>query len=576
MDQEMNFPNPVVRTDLPTRRSRWPRVLLGGAVFGLLVVAFLPQILSSKVGRRLVVSNIAGKTNGKVTLESFQTSWFGGTTIRFLNISDPMGRGIGAKSVTTQASLWNLLRGRYKLGTCVIDGLHFEYVVDDGRGGDTFDYMKPPTPPTPGVPPQSTAQRLLPNLSGKITINGGTLVLHRGTVQPKLYNTTWQQGRLENVEATFDIESLDKPWRYTFAADSVEGDNPRGTITSSGTVDLGENRQFDARQMKLDCTLTGEGVYTGGLGAALIPESLPDDVRQALGPVLTKLDLVVTSADGRLTFGRFDASGPIANVRLRPTIDLAATPNVLEFSSTAAGGPGVIQVGVSKRVANMALVYLNPFFREAAGGQGGVTVHVDELRVPLAGKGWVKGFEARGRMWAQAVMLNRNDEMNVIDPLPDNLASQLALLTGDDRKAVPLDVDGPFAISKGVVTHGPTATTVGDTTLTIRGTTTFDGDALDATAALVRSSSITSLTQSGPAGITIPLGGTIRKPQLGVSQLQGAPSDASAKALADRIAAQTVRMRAKETERQMQKSHRQVEDILRPLQPPPGTPATAK
>jgi hypothetical protein len=236
----------------------------------------------------------------------------------------------------------------------------------------------------------------------------------------------------------------------------------------------------------------------------------------------------------------------------------------------------VIQVGVSKRVANMALVYLNPFFREAAGGQGGVTVHVEALRVPLVGKGWAKALEAKGRMWAQAVMLNRDDEMTVTDPLPDNLTSQLALLTGDQQKAVPLDVDGPFAIGKGVVTHGPTATTVGDTTLTIKGTTSLDGDALDATAALVRSPSITSAIQSGPSGITIPLGGTIRNPQLGVSRLKGALSDEAAKALADRIEAQTVRMRAKETERQMQKSHREVEDILRPLQPPPGSPAPGK
>src|SRR4051794_31941998 len=118
MDQEMNFPNPVVRTDLPTRRSRWPRVLLGCAGLGLLMLVFLPQILSSRVGRKLVISNIAGKTNSKVTLDSIQTSWFGGTTLRFLSISDAAGRGIGAKSITTQASLWNLLRGRYKLGAC--------------------------------------------------------------------------------------------------------------------------------------------------------------------------------------------------------------------------------------------------------------------------------------------------------------------------------------------------------------------------------------------------------------------------------------------------------------------------
>jgi hypothetical protein len=164
--------------------------------------------------------------------------------------------------------------------------------------------------------------------------------------------------------------------------------------------------------------------------------------------------------------------------------------------------------------------------------------------------------------------------MNTTDPLPDNLASQLALLTGDDQRNVLLDVDGSFAIAGGVVTHGPTATTVGDTTLTIQGTTELEGDALKASAVLVNSPSITSLTKSGLGGaITIPLGGTIRKPQLGVSQMRGVSRDEATKAVSERIAAQTVRMRAKETERAMEKSHKQVEDILRPLQPPPGTPA---
>jgi len=421
---------------------------------------------------------------------------------------------------------------------------------------------------------QSTASRLLPNLSGSISITNGTLVLHRGTVQPKLYNTTWEKGRLENVEAKFDIpQSLDHPWTYTFAADSLEGDQPRGSIASSGTVDLGEGSQVDARRMTADCTLTGEGVFTGGLGAALIPESTPEDVRQALGPVLSKIDVKVKVADGRMTFERCDASGPIANLRLKPAVDLTQTPAVLEVAEGGAGGaPGVIQVGVSKRVANSVLVYLNPFFREAAGGQGGVTVHVQRLRAPLAGRAvWAKALEAKGRVWAQAVLLDRNDDMNVLDPLPDNLASQLALLTGDDKRGVPLDVDGPFAIGQGAVSYGPTATTVGETTLMVQGTTEFAGDTIGATATLVGSPSITSLIQSGPSGITMPLTGTVRKPQLGIAQLKGNLSDEAGRALADRVAQQTVRMRAKETQRQREKSQRQVEDILRPLEPVPGS-----
>jgi hypothetical protein len=417
---------------------------------------------------------------------------------------------------------------------------------------------------------QSTVSRLLPNLSVSITITNATLVLHRGTVQPKLYNTTWQKGRLENVEAKIDIpQSLDHPWTYTFAADSLEGDQPRGSIASSGTVDLGEGAQADVRRMTADCTLTGEGVYTGGLGAALIPESTPDDVRQALGPVLNKLDVKVKVADGRLTLERCDASGAIANLRLRPAVDLTQTPALLEVAE--GGSPSVIQVGVSKRVATSVLVYLNPFFREAAGGQGGVTVHVQRLRVPLAGRAvWAKALEAKGRVWAQAVLLDRNDEMKVLEALPDNLASQLALLTGDEKKSVTLDVDGPFSIGQGVVSDGPTATTVGETTLMIQGTTEFAGDAINATAALVRSPGITSVIQSGPSGITIPLTGTVRKPQLGISQLKGNLSDEAAKAVADRVEQQTLRMRAKETQRQREKSQRQVEDILRPLEPLPG------
>src|SRR4051794_31337850 len=64
MDQEMNFPNPVVRTDLPMRRRRWPKVLAAAGVMGLLVLVFLPQILSSKVGRKVVVSYLSTKLNG--------------------------------------------------------------------------------------------------------------------------------------------------------------------------------------------------------------------------------------------------------------------------------------------------------------------------------------------------------------------------------------------------------------------------------------------------------------------------------------------------------------------------------
>jgi hypothetical protein len=532
-------------------------------VLALLILVFLPQVLSSKVGRKFVVSYISGKTNSPVTVQSFKTSWFGGTTIHYLSIADPMGRRIGCKSVTCQASLWNLLRGKYKLGDCVVDGLNFDYVVDDGRGVDTFEQMKGPPGPNG---PVSITTHLLPNLSGKITINSGTIVLHRGTVQPKLYDTTWQQGRLENVEAVFDIQSLDKPWTYTFSADTVEGDQPRGSITSSGTIDLGENGQADAGQMKVNMTLSGENVRTGGLGAALIPAATPDDVRQALGPVLARIDVSIRGANGKLLFEKCDATGPTAQVSIRPAIDLLANPAVLLLENRTSR----ISLGVSKRFGQTAWVYLNPFLREAVGGRGVAAVDLEELRLPLV-RQWARAVTARGHFSAKDVELERRDEMSDANTLPDNVASQLALLDGQTATSVTLSANGPFVVDEGKVSIEKMQTSIGKFSATLSGATELDSGKIAMSVKQVSSPSNERSVDAVLSQVEIPITGTIRKPQVGVLNVKGNLSADASKILNDTINQQITRMRARETQRLMQKSRNEVQEILRPLQPPPDS-----
>ena len=55
--------------------------------------------------------------------------------------------------------------------------------------------------------------------------------------------------------------------------------------------------------------------------------------------------------------------------------------------------------------------------------------------------------------------------------------------------------------------------------------------------------------------------------------MKGEIADASVKSLNDAINEQITRMRAKETQRMMQKSENTVKEILRPLQPPATGPA---
>jgi hypothetical protein len=270
-----------------------------------------------------------------------------------------------------------------------------------------------------------------------------------------------------------------------------------------------------------------------------------------------------------VSFARCEASGPVARVSIKPTIDLAATPAVLGV----ADGTGVISMGVSKSLAEGWLVYVSPFFRDAVGGRGSVTLAIEQLRYPLNKQG-ARQATAQGRLAAKDVILNRHDEMTQSQALPDNLASQLALLTGDSQKEVTLSVDGKFGVAGGqVVMTSPMVTTVYDTTLMVEGSTEIDSGNLKLLAGLGNAPAITSRLQNSRPAVAVPIGGTIHQPQLGVFGLKGELTDASLKSLNDGINEQITRMRAKETQRMMQKSENQVKDILRPLQAPTTTPA---
>lgn len=580
-DQDI-FPNPLQRRDLPRRRRRWPKVLAAAGVMLVLGTVFLPQILSSRVGRKIVVGYIARKTGGAVTLESVKTSWFGGTSLSLLRIKDPVGRQIACHSLATRMSLLDFLRGRYDLGEATAEGVYFDYVIDDGRGSDTFDDIRrrtgaakpaPGAPGTPGAPGAGGAAgaraNALPALSGRIRVNSGTVVLHRGSVQPGLYNVTWQSARLANVKAAADIAALDRPWNFTFEADVVgDGDQPGGKLTvAARDVDLGSGGEFDASELGFSVTVDGSDLPTGPLGAVLIPTATPEDVQQALGAVFTKLQIAAKAADGKIVFDRCDASGPGSEIRLQPVIEMDSKPAAL----TVKGSANTLSGGVSKRLCARWGAYVNPFLREAAGGSGRMGLSIEQLRLPLSGAAAARTATAKGAVWGKGVMLARRDEMKVEEALPGNLASQLALLTGDTLELVPLDLDGRFSVAEGAVAVPPMTMRVGDLPLHLEGTTEVDGGAVRMTVAVTPGPSLRAAVPAvGDAGFALPLAGKVGQPQLGVLTPRGALPDAAVKGLAEQVNRQVARMRAKEVQRLQQRSQEKVQDLLRPLQKPEG------
>lgn len=557
MDQEMDFPNPLVRTDLPVKRRRWPRILLAGTLLLILGVVFLPQILSSKAGRKFVVNAITSRTRSEVTLATFKTSWFGGTQVTFLNIKDSMGRRIGCKSLTCQAGLWKLLRNNFQLGDTTVEGLHLDWVVDDGRGNGTGAQINSWTNTPPGQ---------LPRLSGKIKINSGTIVLYRGTVQPKLYNVSWEQAKIENVAAELDIKSLDQPWTFSLDLDPLDDNGQRGTLSSSGTVELGQGGWSDGASLSLDVTVEAKDLPTGPLGAALIPGADEVEVRQVFGPVLNSVKVIIKAADGKLNLTECTAKGPGAQISLPASFNMTSKPAVMTTTSAA-----TISCGISNRLARDWLVYLNPFLRDAPGGAGRMNITFDNFSAPLGGPN-VATMAAGGTFSVQDVALARLDEMRVGQALPERLCSQLALVTGDSQPSMPLTIpQTAFSITAGQVVLQAHPGRIGSHQATFEGITGLDG-ALRQTVTL-DSKSLSGPLAGVPSGLALPISGTIDKPQLGVLTPRTALPDPLVKALSEQVNAQVAKMTARENQRLMQNSQQKVDDLLRPLQGPSTSPA---
>jgi hypothetical protein len=187
----------------------------------------------------------------------------------------------------------------------------------------------------------------------------------------------------------------------------------------------------------------------------------------------------------------------------------------------------------------------------------------------------MRAATARGQIKAKALTLSRMDEMSLGVTVPNNLASQLALLTGDLEKSVKFEVEGGFSFAEGAMRASAMRTTIGDTTSMITGATDLESGVIDMVATMLSAPTITSRLQGKDAAgrIGIAIGGTVRQPVLDVMNLKGELSSESVASLTEGINDQITRMRAKESQRLMQKSQNEVDEILRPLRGPATLPA---
>lgn len=545
MERELDFPNPIERTDLPTPRKRWKWVVGGGIIFLGLCIALLPQILSSRIGRNLVKMRLESKYRGQAWITSLKTSWRGPTIIQKFSMTDPEGRQIKFDLLKSPMSCWGLLTGGLDLKDAQIDKLHVEYVVDYGDGSDTLDRMQvgfvpgaaiDPTAPRPPAPS-------LPAISGNFTLHDATFILTRGQVLgQKQFRTEYRSARFSKINGTLRIASLDKPFECNLAG-VLGSEEDAGSFTLTGTASLGADGKLDAAKATSDLWLKMQNVPNatrggaGSLGWILLPLVPAEDYAQMLGPTLTNVEMNIRAGGGKVTLARFDAvgrtkAGKTTHLSGQPVVNLLSSPRTLEIDT-----PTVAQVQMTRELSK-ELAYLNPFLRDAAEGTGELDLRIDHLSMPLPVI--ARNVVAQGSLAVHDLTLV-SGAVGMGDNYPRELTTQWQAITGNTAVSVKLNQPlTRFAIQHDRVTMDQAAMTLDGSAVVLHG----------------------PISLSGPLELEAQLGkekaslqGTIDQPRL---ELAGA-----SQAQRDQIERHVAMLRERKAEDLLQTKSRQVDALIK-------------
>ena len=554
MDEEMNFPNPVVRTDLPVKKPKWPKILIGLAAIGFLCLVFLPQILHTRIGKRLIRARLESRYNADVAIQDFSTSWFGGTTANQCWIKSGNGGTVGFNALKSEISLWKLLRDKYPLGNCTIDGLIVDYVLDTGDDAhrDSYEKITGALPRAAGAPTSDLAQ-----LSGKITLTNSQFNLSRGKTDPNSLNVVFQNIRFTNVNGEFNIPALDQPWTYKLSGTpGITGLERDQTFESAGTLCLGEGSRLVPSKIAVDAAFTGQGVPTD-MVPVLLPLISGEDARAAFGPTFDRLRLTLKGTGGLLKLEISEAASARCQAHLQPTINLNATPMTLAIVSKDPAD-NLIAAAIPPGPLRSAMANVNPFVMSALGGTA--VLRIESLDIPLT-KFWTIGT-GKAELELHDVKLAVRSAGAGSNESP-GLPMQLAEVTGDisaapELQAMPL----PFTMDNGVITLTPSTMAIGQAQVNFSGTGTVDGKLRMKLGVTSRAlaAAVTELT-ADPL-LQIPLLGTVDAPRLDFEASLRPLASEPARKVKEWFVTQLLALRSREAEESRRNEEKKVQEKL--------------
>lgn len=358
------------------KRKKWLKWGLIGAgglvVAGGMLVLLTPTLLSTSVGKGIVLGQVNKNLAGVVEVESWSLGWFSGIELSGVKVLDDQKRtAVTIGHVKTDLTVLRAATGNYDLGETTVSNVNLVLVeLDKAADGSIATNLQriaksePSAEKTPSSEPSK-----LPGLKGNITIKNLTGTLQGTAVGSKPIrigdsNVAIKIPDLTNAPISNDVTLV--------VGRDGEG---MGTVAVAGDVQAIFSGQVDVTKLTASEKLTLTGLNLAAVNAFLSGMELGGIANGGIEVKLAGINSVDAKGEIRLTnalFGGQVLSGDrYTSATLSLPLDVATSGDVIKVTRLGLVGDDV-NVSVAGEVTRKALENLSAL--KAPGGTGKLTV----------------------------------------------------------------------------------------------------------------------------------------------------------------------------------------------------------
>lgn len=403
-------PSPSAR-----KRKKWVKwAAIGGGVVvvgGGLLVLLAPTLLSTGMGKSIVLGQVNARLNGKVEIDSWSLGWWSPISVEGIKVYDDQNRlAMTVGKVTTGVTILKAARGDFNVGDVVVDSPNLVLVEVNADGTSNLtrlvkqsaDAAKPAVKATTGsVPPPSNVvaaktekgepvpaeKTKLPEVTGTVTIKNLQGAISGTAVGPNPV-------RIESSDIALKIPSLqNQPITDDIKLTVKRDGGQSGTFTIAGDVQAITQGVVDIDHLKASQKIGLAGVDLSAANAFLAPSGVKLTVGGiADGNIDVKAQgLDAASVAGEIKIAKLSAGGEMLKGDTFAT-DLMTIPLAITTSKDADGSPHVKVESLGAKSAELSAdvkaevsqkTLMNLAAQKAPGGTGNVDVVVS---VPDASK----------------------------------------------------------------------------------------------------------------------------------------------------------------------------------------------